>query len=141
MTEEQQQDTGIVSAVAGSQVSVEIQRGGGCKSCAMRGMCFSKSTPAVFHLQSELPLQVGDRVELEISAQGRLMASMLIFGMPVVMLFLGFILASIWLAELPSIIFAFAGMAFSFFILRFCDRRLGSKIKVEIARKIEDSTE
>ncbi|HNQ43739.1 MAG TPA: SoxR reducing system RseC family protein, partial [Candidatus Cloacimonadota bacterium] len=77
------QDQGIVTAVAGSLVTVEIQRGGGCKSCSMRGFCFSKSTPAVFHLESDLPLQIGDTVELDISPTGRVLASVLIFGIPV----------------------------------------------------------
>ncbi len=133
---EEQQDVGIVTAVNGSTVSVEIQRGGGCKSCALRGMCFSKSTPSVFHLQSELPLAVGDQVELYVAEGGRIVASLLIFGLPVFFLFLGFILASRWFSELISILFAFAFMALSFLLLRFCDRSLGSKIKVEIARKI-----
>ena len=135
MTEEQQ-DVGIVTAVKGNAVSVEIQRGGGCKSCALRGMCFSKSTPSVFHLQSDLPLAVGDKVELYVAEGGRIIASMLIFGLPVFFLFLGFILASLWFSELISILFAFAFMALSFLILKLCDRLLGGKIKVEIARKI-----
>lgn len=135
MTEEQQ-DVGIVTAVMGNAVSVEIQRGGGCKSCALRGMCFSKSTPSVFHLQSDLPLAVGDKVELYVAEGGRIIASMLIFGLPVFFLFLGFILASLWFSELISILFAFGTMALSFLILRLCDRSLGGKIKVEIARKI-----
>ncbi|MCD8479904.1 MAG: SoxR reducing system RseC family protein [Candidatus Cloacimonetes bacterium] len=134
-------DTGIVTQIEGSKVSVEVQRGGGCKSCAMRGFCFSKSTPAVFQLETDLHLQVGDRVELEISAQGRVMASMLIFGLPVFSLFVGFLIANIWLKELASIFLAFTAMALSFFILRFCDQNLSNKIKVEIARKIEDQTE
>jgi positive regulator of sigma E activity len=138
---EQHPDTGIVTKIQGSLVSVEVQRGGGCKSCAMRGFCFSKSTPAVFQLESDLSLKVGDRVELEISPRGRVMASMLIFGMPVLALFAGFVIANVWLNELASIFLAFTAMALSFFILRFCDQNLSAKIKVEIARKIEDQTE
>lgn len=133
---EETPDSGIVTAVSGNQISVEVQRGGGCKSCAMRGMCLSQSTPAVFHLSSEIPLEVGDKVQLEFSPNGRVLASLLIFGLPVAFLFIGFIIASLWFTELISIILAFMAMALSFLLLRFCDRNLGSKISVEIARKL-----
>jgi len=130
------QDQGIVTAVAGSLVTVEIQRGGGCKSCSMRGFCFSKSTPAVFHLESDLPLQIGDTVELDISPTGRVLASVLIFGIPVLALFAGYILAQIWLRELPSILMAFLAMAGSFVLIRYCDQRIGQKMEIRIARKV-----
>ncbi len=138
---EEHQEYGLVTAVSHGMVTVEIQRGGACKSCAMRGMCFTKSTPAVFHLNSALPLKTGDLVELEISPTGRIMASLLIFGLPILFLFAGFIIASIWFNELTSISLAFTSMAFSFLVLKYCDPKLGSKISVEIVRKIEDKTE
>lgn len=141
MSEEHIADSGVITAIQGNAVKVEIQRGGGCRSCAMRGFCFSHNTPAVFHLISELPLKVGDKVELEVSGHGRVMASLLIFGLPVFALLLGYILASLWLVELASILLAFMAMALSFLVLKLCDKRLGTKIKIEIARKIEDTIE
>ena len=130
------QDQGIVTEVTGNRVTVEIKRGGGCKSCSMRGFCFSKSTPAVFHLESDIPLIKGDLVELEISPSGRVLASMLIFGLPVLALVAGYLIAQLWLSELSGIIVAFAAMAGSFVLIRFCDRHWGKKLEVRIARKI-----
>lgn len=129
-------DSGIVTAIIGNKVTVELQRGGGCKSCAMHGLCMTKSTPAIFHIVSSLPLQVGDRVELDVSAGGRVLSSLLIFGTPVAALFIGFLIAQNWFNELISIFFAFASLALSFYLVRFCDRKWGSKLNIEIARKL-----
>lgn len=136
MNSEEIQDSGVVTTVDGNYVTVELQRGGGCKSCSMRGFCFSKSSPAVFKIQTELELKIGDRVELMVSAKGRVLASLLIFIVPVFFLFMGFGLASLFVGELSSILFAFAAMALSFFIVRMCDKIWGDKLKIEIARKL-----
>ncbi|MDD3534820.1 MAG: SoxR reducing system RseC family protein [Candidatus Cloacimonetes bacterium] len=141
MSSEHVADSGVVCEVNGSTVKVEVQRGSGCKSCQMRGFCFSKNTPAVFTLSSALPLQVGDRVELDISAKDRILASLIIFVMPIAFLFGAFLVAQLFFGELISIALAFAAMALSFLIIRYFDRIFGDKFKVEIVRKIEDTTE
>ncbi|HOH47728.1 MAG TPA: SoxR reducing system RseC family protein [Candidatus Cloacimonadota bacterium] len=138
---EEREDTGTVVAVLDGAYRIELIRGGGCKSCTMRGMCFAKSTPAVFELKSELPLKVGDRVQLVVAPGDRILSSVLIFLMPIVFLFAGFLIASRFLAELPSIIIAFTAMGSSFLILRLVDRRIGDKLKVQIGGLCEDTTE
>lgn len=130
------EDCGIVKAVNGKQISVEIERSGGCKGCQMRGFCFSKNTPSQFVITSELSLQPGDIVQLEISPAARAMASLLIFGLPLLFLFAGFILASKWLNELSSIFIGFAAMAVSFGLVRFVDSKYGKKMDIRIAGKI-----
>jgi positive regulator of sigma E activity len=103
MTEDSGEDRGLVSAVNGNQITVELIRGGGCKSCTMQGLCFRKSTPGDFYLKSDISLQVGDSVQLEISAGGRtwLPAD---FGLPLLLLFTGFLLALLsgWWNRQPS---------------------------------------
>jgi sigma-E factor negative regulatory protein RseC len=133
---EETQDVGIVTAIEDGVVTVSLQRGGGCKSCSMHGFCFSKSSPSVFKLQSKLPLSPGDRVELEVSPSGRVLASFLLFVVPVIFMLLGFMLADIWFSEFISIMFAFGAMALSFFIIRYCDKKWGNRLKVEIGRKL-----
>lgn len=130
------EDTGKVVKVSGREVWVEVQRSGGCKSCAMRGMCFKKSTPSVFHLESDLPLHEGDLVTLEIAPGTRVMSALLIFGLPLVALFTGFIMSAKFLTELGAVAVAFAAMGLSFFIMRICDQKLGAKLRVEIGEKI-----
>ncbi len=136
MSDEEIQDKGLVTAFADGIATVELVRGEGCQSCGLHGICFSKNTPAVFQIQTDLHLQAGDEVELWISSEGRVLASLLIFGVPVLFLILGFLLASQFLAELPSIILAFLAMALSFFIVRCFDKRWDQRFKIEIERKL-----
>ena len=131
-----QEDVGTVVAVNGSRVKVELVRGGGCKSCSMQGICFGRNTPAVFDLESDLDLNPGDRVELEIAASTRVLTSLLVFGLPMLCLFAGFLVASHWLAELPAIAVAFGVTALSFLIMRQIDKRYGNRMQVRIRRKI-----
>lgn len=130
------QDSGLVTEISNGVATVELQRGGGCGSCSMKGFCFSKNTPSVFNLQTDLALQAGDKVELEVSASGRVLASVLIFIVPVLFMIFGFLLANVWFSELASIMFAFTAMALSFLIIRQCDKRWGNRLKIEIARKL-----
>ncbi len=136
MTEETIEDSGLVTAVQSGKVTVELQRGGGCKSCSMQGLCFKKSSPAEFHLDTNLALEVGDRVQLEIAPGGRTLASLLIFGLPLLMLFGGFLLASVWLNEMGSMGAGFTAFSLAFLILRWLDPRLSKKMQISIARKL-----
>ena len=120
----------------GNCVTVEIERGGGCKSCRMRGFCFKESEPAKFDIVTDLPLQVNDKVQLDISPVGRTLVSLLVFGVPILFLFLGFMIASLWFAEFVSILIGFAFMGLSFRIVRLIDRKYGNRLKIGIARKL-----
>jgi len=136
MSEELPEDVGTVIEVRGSRVKVEVTRGGGCKSCSMQGMCFAKSTPAVFEIDTDLQLQEGDLVQLNIAPGNRVLSAILVFLLPLTFLFLGYWLASRSLAELPSILIAFVAMALSFYIVRLLDRKIGGKMQVSIGRKL-----
>jgi len=130
------EDSGVITAVDEKYTTVEIVRGGGCKSCSMQGFCFKKSTPAQFVLSTELDLQIGDKVQLEISPGGRTMASLLVFGLPIACLFAGFLVAGIWFPELISIAFAFIFMSMGFLIVRLLDKNLSKHLSIKIARKL-----
>jgi positive regulator of sigma E activity len=140
LTEEQQtvpqEDIGTVVSVRGKLVKVELVRGSGCKSCSLRGMCFGRNTPAVFELESDLELVPGDRVQLMIAPSTRVLTSLMVFGLPLLCLFAGYLIGSLWLAELPSIGIAFAATALSFFIMRKIDKKFGNRLQVRIGRKI-----
>ena len=136
MQEEIIEDSGIVKKVEGNIVTVEIERGNGCNSCKMQGLCFKKREPTEFEIVTHIPLQVNDRVQLDISPLGRTMVSLLIFGVPLLFLFSGFLIASIWLTEIVSILIGFIAMALSFKIIRFIDKKYGKKLKIRIERKL-----
>ena len=136
MQEEIIEDSGIVKKVEGNIVTVEIERGNGCNSCKMQGLCFKKREPTEFEIVTHIPLQVNDRVQLNISPLGRTMVSLLIFGVPLLFLFSGFLIASMWLTEIVSILIGFIPMALSFKIIRFIDKKYGKQLKIRIERKL-----
>ncbi|HOE54483.1 MAG TPA: SoxR reducing system RseC family protein [Candidatus Cloacimonas acidaminovorans] len=136
MQEEIIEDSGIVKKVEGNSIIVEIERGGGCNSCKMQGFCFKKNEPAEFEIVTDIPLQVNDRVQLDISPLGRTLVSLLIFGVPLLFLFLGFLIASLWFTEIVSILIGFTAMALSFRIIRYIDTKYGKRLKISIARKL-----
>jgi len=136
MQEEIIEDSGIVKKVEGNIVTVEIEHGNGCNSCKMQSLCFKKREPTEFEIVTHIPLQVNDRVQLNISPLGRTMVSLLIFGVPLLFLFSGFLIASIWLTEIVSILIGFIAMALSFKIIRFIDKKYGKKLKIRIERKL-----
>jgi positive regulator of sigma E activity len=135
VTEEIIEDSGIVKEVRNNSVVVEIERGGGCKSCSMHGFCMKNVTSEI-QIQTDLPLEPGDKVQLDISAVGRVWASLLIFGLPLAMLFMGFLVANIWLSELISILLGFTCMGLGFVIVRCLDGGFAKKLNIRIARKI-----
>lgn len=126
------EDIGKVIWVQGSLARVEIQRGGGCKSCAMRGFCFKKGEPAVFEVQTELPLQPGDLVSLEIAASTRVFSALMVFGLPLVLMFLGYLISRPYFTELISVGIAFGAMALSFVIVGYFDRKYGKGMSVSV---------
>ncbi|HRY83909.1 MAG TPA: SoxR reducing system RseC family protein [Candidatus Cloacimonadota bacterium] len=131
-----QEDVGTVVRMEGRMATVELKRSGGCKSCSMRGICFSKNTDSVFELPTDLALEPGDKVRIEISARTRIMSSVLIFLVPIFFLFAAFILASHWLQELPAILISFGAMALSFLLVRVVDRRIGQSLDIRIGDKL-----
>lgn len=136
MHEHELEDIGIVTALNGNIASVEMQRGGGCKSCAMRGMCFAKNTPAVFNIETSLPLEAGDQVLLEITPKSRILSSLLIFILPVVFLGLGYALGSLFFTELVSALIGMAFIGLSFAVIHFLDKLIGKDLAVTIGRKL-----
>lgn len=135
------QDIGIVKAVNGSRYTVEIAKGGGCKSCAMHGICGIDKAPMVLNLDSPQSFVVGDRVELEIAAGTRVLSALLIFVLPILILVLGFSLTRTFLSEPFAILAGFGSMAIAFLFIRFIDKRVSKKINFQIKGKYEDLPE
>lgn len=136
MEEQHIQDIGTVVAVRENHVRVEIERSASCGSCSLRHMCFGQNTPAIFDLETDLELVEGDRVQLYISPGTRGFSAIMVFAVPLLFLFGGFIISRMWLDELPAIGIAFAATALGFFIIRLVDRKIGVNLNVRIGSKI-----
>lgn len=92
----------IVVGVQGRRIEIEVQRQTSCGGCALSKGCGvgalgrllgRRSKPIV--INSELKLRPGDHILLGIPDQGLLKASILIYGLPMLMLLIAAIVAQL----------------------------------------------
>lgn len=115
---------GRVIAVEAGFAWVESLRQGGCSSCASKGACGSqllgealtpvKRGEAANHVLAQDPLgvRVGDTVLLGVEEKGALRAAFLMYGLPLLGLMSGLLLAQPW-GDLWAIAAGITGLALS----------------------------
>ncbi len=129
-------DVAVVKEIIPNGVIIEVDRSGGCKSCAVSGMCFGKDKKVIWEIETELDLEAGDRVELIIAPQARVFASILVFLVPIIGLFTGYFVFSRFIAPSYGIGGAFFMMTASFLGVWFIDKKIGKRVAAKIGRKI-----
>ncbi len=112
---------GIVKEVNGEVLKVSILSQSACASCSVKGVCNpSDSQEKVFTIKSRSAgeYSVGDRVNLTVSSGKGLLAVLLSYILPVIVIFviLGISIA-IGYSEGISALFALGGMSLYFLIL------------------------
>jgi len=119
---------GRVIAVEDGFAWVESERKGGCSSCASKGACGSQLlgealTPSVnaqvsnqVRAQDPLGVRVGDTVLLGIEEKGALRAAFLMYGLPLLGLMSGLLLAQPW-GDLWAIAAGMTGFALALFVV------------------------
>lgn len=92
----------IVVEVNGEHVEIEVQRQGSCGHCSLSASCgvgalgrlLGRRDKTVI-IDSELNLKRGDHILIGIPEQGVLRASLLVYGLPLLMLFMAAIIAHV----------------------------------------------
>jgi positive regulator of sigma E activity len=138
MSAEQSQDIGTVTAINGKKITVEIPKGGGCKSCEMHGLCGIDQNPIVLTFEANDTYAVGDRVTVSVSTSIKLLSILIVYLLPLIALFVSFIIARSYMSELGAIAVGFAGLGLSFLLVRFLDRKISKHIDFQLGEKIED---
>jgi positive regulator of sigma E activity len=141
MTPDTSEDIGIVTAVDGNKITVEIPKGGGCKSCSMHGICGTNSTPIILTFGSDGTYKTGDKVIISVSANIKLLSSVIVYLLPLVALFAFFLVARSFMQELASIVIGFIGLCLSFLVVRWLDRKIGKRINFQLGGRCEDLSE
>lgn len=87
-------------------VQVDVQRQSACHSCSVRHGCgsaqlsrLSRKPPLSFSLDTAQHLQPGDRVRLELKAADLARASLLAYGVPLVLALAGVAIGQLWLGS------------------------------------------
>jgi sigma-E factor negative regulatory protein RseC len=109
---------------AENKIAVEFQAGGACKSC---GICITSNGPEaskmVVWTENTLGAKIGDAVSFEIKDGETLKAALWLYGFPIGLFLVGFILGqklAIWTGlsqDALGIIFAASFFALAFYIL------------------------
>lgn len=141
MNSESTEDIGIVTAVNGNRITVEIAKGGGCKSCQMHGICGTSATPIVLTFEANAVYNVGDKVRISASTGIKLLSTVIVYLLPLVTLFVSFIIARHYMQELGAILVGFIGLCLSFLIVRYLDKKISKHISFQLGGRYEDLPE
>ena len=138
MNTENTEDIGIVTAINGTKITVEISKGGVCKSCAKHGMCGIDSTPVVLEFDTNDVYQIGDKVRITIATRFKLLSMLIVYVLPLIALFLFYIVARQYMKEIWAIMAGFCGVVLSYLIIRILDKNLGKHMSFQLGGKYED---
>jgi positive regulator of sigma E activity len=135
-----QEDIGIVTNIKNRIATVEIQKGGGCKSCSVSGICGGNDKTVTHKIQTELELQVGDKVRLFVSSGVKLFSSFIVFIFPILTMIIFYLLGKYILSfsENISILFSVTGILISGILIYIIDKKYANKLHFEIEEKIDN---
>jgi positive regulator of sigma E activity len=135
---EASEDIGLVTAVNGNKITVEIAKGGGCEHCVMRGMCGTNATNLILHFETDGSYEVGDKVKVCVSSGIRIMSSLIVFGLPLLALFVFFLIARRYTNEPIAVLIGFGGLLLAFLAIRLLDKKIAKRIDFQLGGKYED---
>ncbi len=132
------EETGIVKKIQGPNVWVEMIPHGGCAACSLHGVCGAKDQKILHKICTELTLNIGDKVQLNIAPAKKIFSSFIIFIFPLLMMVGAYYLARLYLlfTEGYSIIVSVASLALSALIVWLIDKQFAKQIVFKIVQKI-----
>jgi sigma-E factor negative regulatory protein RseC len=119
-------ETGLVKKIVNNKILVECEAVNMCNNCMENERCSisGDSKKRELWIDNAAGVAVGDRILFNIKESGLIYASVLLYVIPIVFLFLGMIIGyklHSFLnidAELSSIIFGFSGLIVSFLFIK-----------------------
>jgi sigma-E factor negative regulatory protein RseC len=129
-------EVGIIVKVAGENVTVQFERKASCENC---GMCFAtdKERKVELTLKNTVGAGIGDTVRVGSKSSYVLKSLLLVYGVPLVMFFIGLFAADILFHN--DIVTFFTGLAFlavGFVIMYIVDKKIGKAKKNTILPEI-----
>lgn len=139
MSEVSQEDLGIVREYKDGIAIIEIQPHGGCKSCAMHGVCGTPTQPIFHRIPTNADLQEGDRVTILVEPGTRVFSSLVLFLLPIVLMLIFYAIAKFALhtSENMAVLASILSLLVSLGIIKLIDKRFGPKLKITITGKAD----
>lgn len=125
------QETAIIVEAGGETAKVQMNTQAACDSCGAAAVCHpSLGEKPLVEITNDIGARVGDVVLLETDSGSRIIASLLMFGLPILFIILG----ALWGNQVSEgadgmVAGAVAGLAFSFLILRWISKHLKNKVR------------
>ena len=126
------EEIGVVKEIKGIKALIAVPRHGTCEACSGNSLCESFGTgEAVMEAYNHIDAHVGDTVRVVFRSSNYLKGTMLVYGLPALMLLFGAVIGKQYLkpffpAADPDILSAAAG--FSLFAVTFLVLKLWSKL-------------
>jgi sigma-E factor negative regulatory protein RseC len=128
-------EIGIVQKIDGATAIVSVQRQSACDSCPGSSVCKLIGSEAHIEAINEIGADIGDTVQVKFKPHTYLKGTILIYGIPAIMLIIGAIigkelLSKIFIKNDPDLLSAICGFGLfilSFFFMKMISRRLEKK--------------
>jgi len=134
------EDIAIVSEVKDHKVLVKLPESDSCASCAIHGICQVGDNTSSHWIDTDLRLQVGDKVKIFISPALKIMSSFIVFLLPVIMMILVYLIIKYLFmgSENASILGSVLSLGLSAVIIYALDKKWSEKLRFEIIERVSE---
>ncbi len=77
------EDIAVVRKTEGNYVHVEVERTDSCEGCAVSGICNTNDKIILHKIKTDLKLEIGNRVQVNIAPSLRVCYSLVVFIIPI----------------------------------------------------------
>lgn len=138
------EETAVVSKVVGDFAFVETQNNGSCGNCTSKSGCssvyslFALKPRNNLKIKNTLALKEGDSVVVAVSSSELLVATSLMYLLPLALLFIFSLIAKLLVGESASIIAGLCGLFSGLFWVKFYtgDAKVAKRFQPKLLRKI-----
>jgi sigma-E factor negative regulatory protein RseC len=123
-------ERGIVIKREGNDAWVELTPGERCKGCAACHLLSAGKRGVI--AENTVNAAAGDMVEVEICQETKLLFPFIVFGLPVLFLFLGIIVGGL-ASEVMAVVLGFAFLISSYLFIKLIDRYVAGQKKYKNA--------
>ncbi len=128
---EDNQEFGVVKSREGKVYTLELGNNSGCHGCLLAGVCNRQGK--IVKVNSDLEMEIGEKVSLEVKASDRILSSFVVFVVPIILMICFYFLGGLFLdGQTKPTFFSFLGLILGALVIRFVDKR--AKIEVEITK-------
>lgn len=123
-------ECGIVIKVEGKYVYVQADAISFCSSCSNHECSMRQTKGRELLIENTMGAGIGDRVFFVIPSRGIVLASVVLYGIPIIFLIAGILLGSLISLsifqdrEISGIVIGIAFLSLSFFVMRFASKRI-----------------